>query len=229
MPVMRALIAQSTDAPAPPTRPAALRLRQARVAAGFETAADAAGACGWNEQGYAVHEAGAAPFDWRGARAYASAFGVRTEWLYAGAGQPCAPGYVPVLGRAGADPSGAMLFATGQSPGELAPLPPGATAKAVALRVAGDSMRGLADDGALIFFEDQRTPPTYDMLGHVVVVETETDEVLVKRLLRGSGSGLFDLESLDAAPRNDVRLRWAAHITAIIPPYQARRILVSAL
>ncbi|HEX2558955.1 LexA family transcriptional regulator [Phenylobacterium sp.] len=225
---MRALIVDTLDDASPCSRPGAIRLRQARVAAGFETAAEAAGACGWDQQAYAVHEAGVAPFDWRGAKVYASALGVRTEWLYAGAGQACEPGYAPVLGRAGADPSGAMLFATGQSPGELAPLPPGATAKAMALRVAGDSMRGLADDGALIFFEDQRTPPTHDMLGHVVVLETETDEVLVKRLLRGSRSGLFDLESLDAPPRNDVRLRWAAHITAIVPPYQARRILVSA-
>jgi hypothetical protein len=57
-------------------------------------------------------------------------------------------------------------------------------------------MRGVADDGALIYFEDQRTPPTPDMLGHVVVVETDTDEVLVKRLLRGSRPGLYDLESV---------------------------------
>lgn len=139
-----------------------------------------------------------------------------------------APALAPVIGWAGADHTGAMLFATGQSPGELAPLPPGATERAVALRVRGQSMRGLADDGALIYFEDQRTPPTPDMLGHVVVLETDADEVLVKRLLRGSGPGLFDLESLDAPARNDVRLRWAAHITAIIPPFQARRILVSA-
>jgi phage repressor protein C with HTH and peptisase S24 domain len=133
----------------------------------------------------------------------------------------------PVIGWVGADPSGAKLFATGQAPGELAPLPPGASERAVALRVAGQSMRGLADDGALIYFEDQRTPPTPDMLGHVVVLETDADEVLVKRLLRGSQAGLFDLESLDAPPRSDVRLRWAAHITAIIPPFQARRILLS--
>ena len=87
-------------------------------------------------------------------------------------------------------------------------------------------MRGLADDGALIYFEDQRTPPTPDMLGQIVVVETDTEEVLVKRLLKGSCSGRFDLESIDGATRHDARLRWAAHITAIVPPFQARRILI---
>ena len=89
-------------------------------------------------------------------------------------------------------------------------------------------MKGVADDGALIFFEDQRTPPTPDMLGHVVVVETDTDEVLVKRLLRGSRPGLYDLESVAGPMRQDTRLRWAAHITAIIPPFQARRIIRGA-
>lgn len=226
MAVMRALIVNCREPPATHSRPAAARLRQARLAAGYATAEEASEACGWDGTSYSVHEAGALSFDWRGAKVYASAFGVRTEWLYAGAGLACEPGLAPVIGRAGADPSGGLLFAGGQSPGDLAPLPPGASEKAVALRVAGQSMRGLADDGALIYFEDQRTPPTADMLGHVVVVETDADEVLVKRLLRGSGPGLFDLESVDAPLRPDVRLRWAAHITAIIPPYQARRILV---
>jgi len=67
------------------------------------------------------------------------------------------------------------------------------------------------------------------MLGHVVVVEVDTDEVLVKRLLRGSRAGLYDLESVAGPTRQDARLRWAAHITAIIPPFQARRIIQSAL
>ncbi|MFN7144911.1 MAG: thioredoxin domain-containing protein, partial [Myxococcota bacterium] len=53
-----------------------------------------------------------------------------------------------------------------QDPAELAPIPPGGTERAAALRVVGHSMRGVADDGALIYFEDQRTPPTPDMLGH---------------------------------------------------------------
>ena len=82
------------------------------------------------------------------------------------------------------------------------------------------------DDGALIYFEDQRTPPSPDMLGQVVVVELDTGEVLVKRLLRGAAPGRFDLESVAGPTRRDARLRWAAHITAIVPPWQARRILI---
>ncbi|OYW89639.1 MAG: peptidase S24, partial [Caulobacterales bacterium 32-67-6] len=149
------------------------RLRQARLDAGYETAAAAAEAFGWNRNTYASNENGNAPFSYRKAKDYAAAFGVSAEWLYDAAGPVRASalaGYVPILGRVGANPEGVVLFATGQDAGDLAPIPPGGTDKAAALRVVGHSMRGLADDGALIYFEDQRTPPTPDMLGHVVVV-----------------------------------------------------------
>ena len=208
-----------------------LRLRQARTAKGFDSATAAADAFGWNRNTYVSNENGNAPFSYRRAKDYAAAFGVSPEWLYDAAG-PMLPaaegGYVPIIGRVGANPDGLVLYASGQEPGDLAPIPPGGTGQAVALRVVGHSMRGVADDGALIYFEDQRTPPTADMLGHVVVVETDTDEVLVKRLLRGSRPGVFDLESVAGPTRADARLRWAAHITAIIPPYQARRIIRGA-
>lgn len=204
------------------------RLREARLSKGYDTAASAADAFGWNRNTYASNENGNAAFSYRRAKEYALAFGVRPEWLYDASGPmraAQAAGYVPIVGLVGANPDGIVLFATGQEAGDLAPLPPGGTDQARALRVVGHSMRGVADDGALIYFEDQRTPPTPDMLGHVIVVETDTDEVLVKRLLRGSRPGCFDLESVAGPTRHDARLRWAAHITAIIPPYQARKII----
>jgi transcriptional regulator with XRE-family HTH domain len=207
------------------------RLREARIAKGFETAAAAADAFGWNRNTYASNENGNAPFSYRKAKDYAASLGVRPEWLYDASGpmRPTAePGYVRIIGNVGANPEGLVLYATGDQAGDLAPIPPGGTEMAVALRVVGHSMHGVADDGALIYFEDQRTPPTPDMLGHIVVVETDTDEVLVKRLLRGSRAGRFDLESVAGPTRHDARIRWAAHITAIIPPYQARRVIRGA-
>jgi len=207
------------------------RLRLVRQEKGFETAAAAADAFGWNRNTYASNENGNAPFSYRKAKEYAGAFDVRPEWLYDATGPMRAAkesGLAPVIGRVGANPDGDVLFAEGQEAGDLAPIPPGGTERAVALRVVGHSMRGVADDGALIYFEDQRTPPTPDMLGHVVVVELDTGEVLVKRLLRGSTSGRYDLESLAGPTRSDARLRWAAHITAIIPPFQARKVIRTA-
>jgi SOS-response transcriptional repressor LexA len=209
----------------------AQRLRQARIDRGYDTAASAADAHAWSRNTYASNENGNAPFSYRRAKEYAAAFGVSAEWLYDAAGPmqaAAADGLVPVIGHVGANPDGTVLFALGQDPSELAPIPPGGSERARALKVVGHSMRGVADDGALIYFEDQRTAPSPDMLGHVVVVELDTDEVLVKRLLRGSRSGLYDLESVAGPMRHDARLRWAAHITAIIPPFQARRIIRGA-
>jgi DNA-binding XRE family transcriptional regulator len=206
------------------------RLRQARRAQGFRTAAAAADAFGWNRNTYGANENGNASFSYRRAKDYAAAFGVDADWLYdASTPYPAPPQtsvkMAPIIGRVGAAPEGMVLFATGQTAGDLVPIPPGGSDKAVALQVVGHSMRGVVDDGGLIYFEDQRTPPTADMLGHVVVVETDTDEVLVKRLLRGSRPGRYDLESVVGPTRSDCRIRWAAHITAIIPPFQARRII----
>jgi hypothetical protein len=133
---------------------------------------------------------------------------------------------VRIIGSVGANPDGTVLYATGQEAGDLAPIPPGGSARASALEVRGHSMRGWADDGSLIYFEEQRTTPSPDMLGHVVVAELDTGEVLVKRLLRGSKAGVYDLESIAGPTRNDARLKWVAEITAVIPPKHAKRIIV---
>ncbi len=214
------------------------RLKAARRRAGFKTAAAAAAHFNWNRNTYSSNENGNAPYSYKMAKEYGAAFDVSPQWLYDGLGAsdpdvpalrpPARLSLVPVIGRVGADTEGRVLFASGQEAGDLVPLPPGGTDKAVALRIVGHSMRGVADEGGLIYFEDQRTPPTPDMFGHVVVVETLEGEVLVKRLLRGSRSGRYDLESVVGPVREDARIRWAAHITAIIPPHQARRILRSA-
>lgn len=133
--------------------------------------------------------------------------------------------FVPIIGRVGADNEGSVLLTTGQITGDIAPAPPGGTADSVALEVTGHSMRALADDGALLYFERQHTPPTPDMLGYPCIVETEDGRVLLKRLLKGSAPGLYDLESLNGPTLEDIRLRWAAEITAIIPAKAARRLI----
>ena len=203
------------------------RLRQARIAAGFERASDAATRFGWNENTYKSNENGNAPFSFRKAKEYAQAFGVRAEWLYDETG-PMQPGVEPmvrIIGRVGADTEGAVIQTDGQEGFDTVPVPPGGTADAAALEVVGHSMRAIAEDGSLIYFEDQRNPPTPDMLGYYCIVETEDGRVLFKRLLRGSRPELYMLESQVGPPIEDVRLRWAAEPTAIIPPKQARRII----
>lgn len=172
-------------------------------------------------------ERGLVPLSDNHLSALAHALGLQTADIYrdpetADAGQE----YVPIIGRVGANTDGAILLATGDRGRELVPVPPGGTSDAVAVLVQGHSMPDVAEDGSLIYFDLQRTPPTPEMLGRIVVVETEDERVLVKRLLRGSRKGLYDLESLVGEPIRDVRLRWAARIIAMIPPYQAKKIMI---
>lgn len=131
----------------------------------------------------------------------------------------------PIVGYAGADNEGYLIQGDSDPVNEIAPLPPGGTSKSVAVHLKGGSMRGIADDGALIYFEHQQTPPTPDMIGYPCVLELEDGRVLFKRLLRGSAPDLYDLESVAGETIRDVRLKWAAEPTAIIPPRQARRIV----
>jgi len=135
------------------------------------------------------------------------------------------PEYREVIGYAGADPEGTVLFAHGQGTGDYAPVPPNGSPTARAIEIRGHSMPFFAEDGTLVWFDDQKTKPDPEMIGHVVVVQLDTDEVLIKRLLRGSDRGLFDLESIAGPTRRDVRPVWVARIISIIPPLEARRII----
>lgn len=153
---------------------------------------------------------------------FARALGVPVDQLM---GPGTADVMVPVIGRVGANPDDSIVYTTANDADAWVPLPPGGTSKAAALVVVGHSMRWVAEDGALIYFEQQRNPPSEDMLGDIVIVETEQDQVLIKRLLRGSKPKHFDLESQNGPTLRDQQIRWAAEITAIIPPRQARRII----
>lgn len=150
------------------------------------------------------------------------------SWLIEGVG----PGDTPlsqIVGYAGADDAGELIQSDSDPVNEFAPMPPGGTSKSVAVHLKGKSMRGIADDGALIYFEHQQTPPTPDMIGEPCIVELEDGRVLFKRLQRGSRPNHYNLESTAGETIRDVRLKWAAEPTAIIPPRQARRIVRSDL
>jgi transcriptional regulator with XRE-family HTH domain len=134
---------------------------------------------------------------------------------------------VPVVGRAGAGPSGEVIFDAEQQVLEEVPAPPGATRNTVGLGVQGDSMRGIANDGWLIFYDDRHFPPTDEMLGELCVVGTAGGQTLVKFLAPGRGPGLYDLESYNAPTLRDEPVEWAALVTSIIPRKPARRMMAA--
>lgn len=205
------------------------RLRKARIARGYRHASEAIAAHSFVRATYNANENGNATFSFKKAKEYAKAFRVRPEWLYDGAGPMTDAAQdepmVRVIGTVGAASDGVVVMETAHDRWDFVPIAPGGTGKASALEVKGGSMPGLAEDGALLYFEEQVTKPGKDMQNRVVIVETMDGRVLVKRLLRGSEKGRFDLESILGPTLEDVEIRWAAHITAIIPPIQAQKII----
>lgn len=199
-----------------------LRLARKRVGLSVEVLARRAGYSGSGVRAIENGQNGLRP---DAAEKFAPIVGTSAAWLLTGDGESEAGPMVPIIGRVGADNEGEIIYTTGQATGDMAPIPPGGSAGSVALEVFGHSMRAFADDGALLYFEDQRTPPTPDMLGQPVIVETEDGRVLLKRLLKGSSPDVYDLESQHGPTLEDVRLRWAAEITAIIPARAARRVI----
>jgi len=141
---------------------------------------------------------------------------------------PRQPRTTTIVGRAGAATDGKIIYAAGQGGlGEVV-IPEGATSDSVAIEVEGYSMGFLAD-GALVFYSEHHIAPTDDMLGYIVVVGTDDGSVLLKKLLRGSASGLYDLESINGPILRDQRVIWAAHIDSLVPPWRAKRLRVEAI
>lgn len=140
---------------------------------------------------------------------------------------PERPATTVIAGKVGADTDGEIFYAEGQGGlGEVA-IPPGASPDSTAVEVEGYS-QGFLADGALIFYTDRRNPPTDDMLGLIVIVGLDDGRVLLKKLLRGSAKGLFDLESINGPTIRDRRVQWAAHVDSIVPPWRAARMRVAS-
>lgn len=128
-------------------------------------------------------------------KAFARALGVSVNTLIE-SGQVLVVGYV----GAGAQ---AVYYSDAQGPLEKVERPPESTEQTVAVIVRGDSMTGIADDGWVLYYDEQRTPPTSDLLGKLCIVGLSNGHILVKKLQRGRGPGLFDLYSVAGAPMLD--------------------------
>ena len=78
-------------------------------------------------------------------------------------------------------------------------------------------MRGIADDGWLVFFDDDRKAPTPALLGKLCVVELKSGDILIRTLQPGRKKGHYDLESATEATMRDQKVAWAARVTWIKP------------
>lgn len=127
-----------------------------------------------------------------------------------------------IVGKAGAGPDGTVSFATGDGNlGEI-PVPEGVSPHASVLEIQGTSMRGIAEDGWLIIYEEKEFP-NEDHMGEPCVCFLNDDRVLVKVPHPGSSRGLFHLESMNAPTMYDVPVLHFALIVDIKPRRAAQK------
>lgn len=195
----------------------ASRLRWARSHDGrFKTATDAARAFGWPVSTYLGHENGDRVPSRPTARRYAKAYRVRWEWLLEGEGSPTEKvREAPVVGEVSAAAE-IKLYPKG-SKHRTAELPPGSSVLTVAVEVLGGSMRGIADEHWLIYFDHEQRPPTADLVGKLCVVELADGRVFVRVLAPGRKRGHYDLELPMERTLRDQKVVSAARVTWIKP------------
>jgi phage repressor protein C with HTH and peptisase S24 domain len=86
------------------------------------------------------------------------------------------------------------------------------------LEVRGDSMYPQLESRWYIWYTRDRDGVGDDCLNRLCVVcLADDDRVLVKKIRRGSAADVHTLESVNAAPLYDRRLKWASPIAAIVP------------
>lgn len=182
------------------------RLRQAREAAGFASAADAARRFGWGETTYRSHENGQRNIPRERAPEYARAFRVAPSWLLYGTGEGVKRP-VPLVGMVGA---GAEVYPIddGGALEEIDP-PPGIGPEAVAVMVRGDSMYPRYMDGDLLIYD--RHVPLAKADGQECVVRLRDGRTFVK-IVRAERDGLATLESWNAPPIRSAEVEWTALI-----------------
>ncbi len=98
---------------------------------------------------------------------------------------------------------------------------------AIAFEVSGESMWPRYDPGDIIICWRQGVVPD-EVVGWEAAVKTSSGQRYLKRVLRGSESGTFDLESHNAQPIRGVHLVWIAAIQSVIRSGQWRKLPPSA-
>ena len=146
--------------------------------------------------------------DW--AKRLSPALGVSPSLLFEGP-------QVRVVGYVGA---GQRVYAYDDmlDSGDTIDRPPLTYGDLLAVEVKGESMLPLAEEGWHIVYTAEATVDENQVINKVCVVQLDEDEsMLVKRVVRGSKPYHYHLLSTNAAAIEDVKLRWAAVVKAIVP------------
>lgn len=202
---------------------AAIRLKQAREAAGFENATEAAKRFRWTVPTYLAHENGSRGIRSEAAQIYGARFRVAPEWILFGDGPQATslPGFteseasfstadlVPVY-NISASAGGGALIDWEEAVVERLAFPPDYLRKITSshprhlaiIGVKGDSMTPTLSDNDVVMIDTSKTDLSFDGL---FVLKDGGASLLVKRVGRGSRSGTVTLISDNRTYRDTER------------------------
>ncbi len=214
------------------------RLAEARKAAGYQSARDAALSNSWPESTYRAHEAGTRTIGQDDAERYARRFRARgvkvtaQEILFGDAeessGAALERQVIPIMGYVGAggdvEPEYEQVPYDGLEQIEI-PERIGLVVDPVGFMVRGESMMPRYNDGDIVVVEREQPWATDSMIGDEAVVRTHDGHRYLKRIKKGSRPHTYNLVSLRDAPTIEgVRIAWASPVKLIIPNVGLNRI-----
>lgn len=133
--------------------------------------------------------------------------------------------FVPVMGQGAADATSLDLRSSADEPLDWVSVPQGDDDSKFALEVVGNSMRGIASEGWLVFFDEPHTPPTPDQYDQLCVVRLKSGQTLIKFLRESRYPDRYDLESATEPMLIAQEVEWAAVIETIATAKQASKLL----
>lgn len=156
-------------------------------------------------------EKGDLPFTEEWAKRLAPALGLKPHQLLYEQPQVRIVGYVGAGQRV-------YAYSDMEDAGETMARPPMVAGDLLSVEVRGESMLPLAEEGWHIVYTAEATVDENEVLNRVCVVQLDEDEsMLVKKVMRGSQPNHYHLVSTNAPMIEDVKLRWAAVVKAIVP------------
>ncbi len=167
----------------------------------------------WNITSYQQAENGTRPPTRDKITEYAQKFQVSVSWLLTGDGTPEETEFktVPFLGHVD-DKAGTLVENDpGSRPEVTAPRARQSTQSPSGPAVVGASSM----PGALLYFENRRRPPTDNLINRLCVLALPNNEVMVRRVERGSRNGVYTLTNFVDPPLVDQQPVWVAEIVWI--------------
>ncbi|GJD52389.1 hypothetical protein OPKNFCMD_5154 [Methylobacterium crusticola] len=202
------------------------RLRQARIAAGYRSARDAALRNAWPESTYRAHEAGTRTIGQDDAERYAARFrrdgvGVSAKGILFGDDEaPDAADEGQVVAVKGVISAGGLIETGDEQVGPGGDLfriavPFRVPHGTIAFRVAGVSMYPKYEPDDIVLCAEAGESPER-LLDLYAAVATPDGHRYLKKLLRGSRRGAYHLASHNAPLMPDRRLIWASGIISTV-------------